>query len=141
MPSSNGLDQEAQVLNGQQTQQKGDTCELFAAAYFSKRGYLIFQGMSGPIDLILVHRKTGETRYVDVKYKNTRQGTKTMGCRINRTVTSPLKKYIKIELVYVDDEGEVEFPSARGREEWAKTYKVDRNEKGQYNGKVIKRNE
>ena len=139
MPSSNGLDQEAQVLNGQQTQQKGDTCELFAAAYFSKRGYLIFQGMSGPIDLILVHRKTGETRYVDVKCKNTRQGTKTKGCRINRTVTSPLKKYIKIEIVYIDNEGKVEFPFAQGREEWAKKYKVDRNEKGQYNGKVINR--
>ena len=139
MPSSNGLDQEAQVLNGQQTQQKGDTCELFAAAYFRKLGYLIFQRMSGPIDLVLVHQETGETRYVDVKCKNTRQGTKTKGCRINRTVTSPLKKYIKIEIVYVDDEGKVEFPFAQGREEWAKKFKVDRNEKGQYNGKVLNR--
>ena len=139
MPSSNGLDEETQVLNGQQTRQKGDTCELFAAAYFRKLGYLVFNKMSGPIDLVLVHQETGETRYVDVKYKNTRQGTNTKGQRINRTITTPLKKYIKIEIVYVDDEGKVEFPYAQGREEWAKKYKVDRNENGQYNGKVINR--
>ena len=137
--TSNNLDVETQILKGQQAQQKGDACELEAAAYFRKLGYLIFQRMSGPIDLVLVHQETGETRYVDVKYKNTRQGTKTLGRRINRTVTSPLKKYITIEIVYVDDEGKVEFPSAQGREEWAKKYKVDRNEKGQYNGKVINR--
>ena len=139
MPSSNGLDEETQVLNGQQTRQKGDASELFAAAYFRKLGYLIFNKMSGPIDLVLVHQETGETRYVDVKSKNTWQGTKTMGRRINRTITSPLKKYIKIEIVYVDDGGKVEFPFARGREEWAKKFKVDRNEKGQYNGKVLSR--
>jgi len=137
--TSNSLDVETQILKGQQAQQKGDACELAAATYFRKLGYLIFQRMSGPIDLVLVHQETGETRYVDVKYKNTRQGTKTLGRRINRTVTSPLKKYITIEIVYVDDEGKVEFPSAQGREEWAKKYKVDRNEKGQYNGKVINR--
>ena len=139
MPSSNNLNKEAQILNGQQTQQKGDTCELFAAAYFSKLGYHIYHNMSGPIDLIIVHRETAETRYIDVKYKNIRQGTKTKGRRINRTITSPLKEYIKIEIVYVDDEGKVEFPYAQGREEWAKKYKVDRNKKGQYNGKVINR--
>ena len=139
MPSSNGLDEETQVLNGQQTRQKGDASELFAAAYFRKLGYLIFNKMSGPIDLVLVHQETGETRYVDVKSKNTRQGTKTMGRRINRTITSPLKKYIKIEIVYVDDNGKVEFTFAKGRQAWHKKYKVDRNEKGQYNGKVMHR--
>ena len=139
MISSNGLDEETQILNGQQTRQKGDVSELFAAAYFRKLGYLVFHKMSGPIDLLLVHQENGETRYIDVKYKNTRQGTKTMGRRINRTITSPLKKYIKIEIIYVDDEGKVEFPIAQGREEWAKKYKVDRNEKGQYNGKVLSR--
>ena len=139
MPSSNGLDEETQILNGQRTRQKGDASELFAAAYFRKFGYLIFHKMRGPIDLVLVHQETGETRYFDVKSKNTRQGTKTKGRRINRTISSPLKKYIKIEIVYVDDEGKVEFPYAQGREEWAKTYKVDRNKKGQYNGKILNR--
>ena len=137
--TSNNLDVEMQILKGQQAQQKGDVCELTAATYFRKLGYLVFNKMSGPIDLVLVHQETGETRYVDVKYKNTRQGTKTLGRRINRTVTSPLKKYITIEIVYVDDEGKVEFSYAQGREEWTKKFKVDRNEKGQYNGKVISR--
>ena len=137
MPSSNGLDEETQVLNGQQTRQKGDTCELFAAAYFRKLGYLVFHKMSGPIDLVLVHQETGETRYVDVKYKNTRQGTKTLGRRINRAVSSPLKKYIKIEIAYVDDEGRVEF--AEGREEWARKYKIAIDERGRYTGKVVNR--
>ena len=139
MPSSNGLNEETQVLNGQRTRQKGDTCELFAAAYFRKLGYLVFPKTSGPIDLVLVHQETGETRYIDVKYKNTRRGTKTKGWRINRTITSPLKKYIKIEIVYVDDNGKVEFTFAKGRQAWHKKYKVDRNEKGQYNGKVMHR--
>ena len=139
MLSSNGLDKETQVLNGLQTQQKGDTSELFAAAYFRELDYLVFHKMSGPIDLVLVHQETGETRYIDVKYKNTRQGTKTNGRRINRVISSPLKKHIKIELIYVDDKGKVEFPSARGREEWAEKFKVDRNENGQFNGKVLRR--
>ena len=139
MPSSNGLDETTQIVNGHQTRQKGDTCELFAAAYFRKLGYLVFHKMSGPVDLVLVHQETGETRYIDVKYKNTRQGTKTKGRRINRTITSPLKKYIKIEIVYVDNNGKIEFPSAKGRQAWHKKYKVDRNEKGQYNGKVMHR--
>ena len=122
-----------------ETRQKGDASELFAAAYFRKLGYLIFHKMSGPIDLVLVHQETGETRYIDVKYKNTRQGTKTMGRRINRVITSPLKKCIKIEIVYVESGGKVEFPIAQGRSEWAKKYKIDIKEKGQYNGKIITR--
>ena len=81
--------------------------------------------MSGPIDLVLVHQETGETRYIDVKYKKTRQGTKTMGRRINRVITSPLKKCIKIEIVYVESGGKVEFPIPQGRSEWAKKYKID----------------
>ena len=139
MPSSNGLDEETQVLNGQQTRQKGDASELFAAAYFRKLGYLIFNKMSGPIDLVLVHQETGETRYVDVKSKNTRQGTKTMGRRINRTITSPLKKYIKIEIVYVDEEGKIELPFANGREEWSRKYKIAIDKRGRYTGKVVSR--
>ena len=139
MPSSNGLNEETQILNGQQTRQKGDASELFAAAYFRKLGYLIFHKMSGPIDLVLVHQETGETRYFDVKSKNTRQGTKTKGRRINRTVSSPLKKYIKIEIVYVDDEGKVEFAFAQGREEWAKKYKIAIDERGRYTGEVVNR--
>ena len=139
MPSSNGLDEETQVLNGQQTRQKGDTCELFAAAYFRKLGYLVFHKMSGPIDLVLVHQETGETRYVDVKYKNTRQGTKTAGRRINRVNDSSLKKILKIEIVYVDDEGKIEFSYSKGKKKWHEEFKIDRNANGQYTGEVVRK--
>ena len=69
--TSNNLSKEQQKIKGQGTLQKGDYCEYIAAAHFRKEGYLVFHKMSGPIDMVLVHQNTGETRYVDVKYKNT----------------------------------------------------------------------
>ena len=137
--TSNKLSKEQQKTRGQGAIQKGDWCELIAAAYFRRKGYLIFIKMSGPIDLILVHGETGETRYIDVKYKNTRQGTKTKGSRINRTVTSVLKNFLKIEIIYVDEKGEIEKAYEDGRERWHKQFKVNRNSNGQYNGKIEER--
>ena len=137
--TSNNLSKEQQKMNGQGAVQKGDWCELIAAAHFRKNNYLVFTKMSGPIDLILVHQDTGETRYVDVKYKNTRQGTKTKGRRINRTITSPLKKFIKIEIIYVGDDGQLEQAYGNGQRGWHKEYKIGRNVLGHYNGKVVTR--
>ena len=141
--TSNNLSKEEQIEKGKGTQQKGDWCEYIAAAHFRKEGYLVFMKMSGPIDLVLVHQDTGETRYVDVKYKNTRQGTNTKGRRINRSVNSRLgkilKQFIDIEIIYVGDDGEIEKSYANGRERWHQTHKIGRNEKGQYNGKVVTR--
>ena len=139
MPSSNGLDKETQISLGKKTKQKGDWAELIAAAYFRKLGYLVFNKMSGPIDSIFVHEKTGETRYVDVKTFNDRKNTKTGGNRINRTVTHPLKKILKIEIVYVDEHGNITFAYSKGREAWHKEHKIFRNEKGQYTGEVVKK--
>ena len=126
-------------MSGKGAVQKGDWCELIAAAYFRKNNYLVFTRMSGPIDLILVHQDTGETRYIDVKYKNTRQGTRTKGSRINRTITSPLKKFIKIEIIYVGDDEQLEQAYANGRQQWHQEFKIDKNSLGQYNGEVVKR--
>ena len=126
-------------MNGQGAVQKGDCCELIAATYYRKNNYLVFNKMSGPIDLILVHQDTGETRYIDVKYKNTRQGTKTRGRKINRTITSPLKKFIKIEIIYVGDDGQLEQAYGNGPRRWHKEYKIGRNALGHYNGKVVSR--
>ena len=137
--TSNNLSKEQQKINGQGAVQKGDWCELIAGAYFRREGYLVFTKMSGPIDLVLVHQETGETRYVDVKYKNTRQGTKTKGRRINRTISSPLKNFIKIEIFYVDDDGQLEQAYANGQQRWHQEYKIGRNALGHYNGKVITR--
>tara|TARA_R110002153_G_scaffold7061_1_gene31901 strand:- start:42 stop:458 length:417 start_codon:yes stop_codon:yes gene_type:complete len=137
--TSNNLSKEQQKISGQGAVQKGDWCELIAAAYFRKNNYLVFTRMSGPIDLILVHQDTGETRYIDVKYKNTRQGTRTKGSRINRTITSPLKKFIKIEIIYVGDDEQLEQAYANGRQQWHQEFKIDKNSLGQYNGEVVKR--
>ena len=137
--TSNNLSKKQQKMNGQGAIQKGDWCELIAAAHFRREGYLVFTRMSGPIDLVLVDQETGKTRYIDVKYKNTRQGTKSTGRRINRTVTSPLKNFIKIEIIYVGDDGQLEQAYANGRQQWHQEYKIERNELGHYNGKIMPR--
>jgi len=141
--TSNNLSKEQQKMNGQGAAQKGDWCELIAAAHFRKEGYLVFMKISGPIDLILVHQETGETRYVDVKYKNTRQGTNTKGLKINRTVNSRLgkllKQFINIEIIYVGDDGQIEQAYSKGRKQWHREFKIGKNEKGQYNGKITER--
>ena len=137
--TSNKLSKEQQKTRGQGAIQKGDWCELIAAANFRKNNYLVFTKMSGPIDLVLVNQDTGETRYIDVKYKNTRQGTNTKGSRINRTVTSPLKNFIKIEIIYVGDDGQLEQAYANGRQQWHQEFEIDRDSSGQYNGEVIRK--
>ena len=138
--TSNNLSKEQQKIKGQGTLQKGDWCEYIAAAHFRKEGYLVFHKMSGPIDMVLVHQDTGETRYVDVKYKNTRQGTNK---RINRSVNSRLgkilKRFIDIEIIYVGDGGQIEKSYARGTKQWHKEFEIERNVLGHYNGKVISR--
>ena len=138
-PSGNNLTKEQRKMSGQGARQKGDWCELIAAAHFRKNNYFVFNKMSGPIDLVLVHQETGETRYIDVKYKNTRQGTKSQGARINRSVTSPLKNFIKIEIIYVGDDGQIEEPYPFGLKKWHQQFKIGKNELGHYNGKVVAR--
>jgi len=141
--TSNNLSKEEQILKGQGTAQKGDWCEYMAAAHFRKEGYLVFQKMSGPIDFVLVHQDTGETRYVDVKYKNTRQGTHTKGQRINRSVNSRLgkilKQFIDIEIIYVGDDGQIEKAYANGRQQWHQEFAIGKDALGQYTGKVVAR--
>ena len=137
--TSNNLDKETQITNGKGAQQKGDWCELVAAAHFRKENYHVFYKMSGPIDLVLVHQETGETRYIDVKYKNTLQGTNTLGKKINRTVKTPLKNFIKIEIIYVGDDGIPEASYSKGVKQWHKEFKIDRDSSGQYNGEVVRK--
>jgi hypothetical protein len=137
--TSNNLNKETQIINGKGSQQKGDWCELIAAAHFRKNNYHVFYKMSGPIDLVLIHQVTGETRYIDVKYKNTRQGTKNRGRRINRPITTPLKNKIKIEAIYVGEDGQLEKAYSKGFEQWHKEFELEKNEKGQYNGNIKKR--
>ena len=137
--TSNNLDKETQIINGKGAQQKGDWCELVAAAHFRKNNYHVFYKMSGPIDLVLVHQTTGKTRYIDVKYKNTRKNTNTINNKINRTVKSPLKNFIKIEIIYVDDEGQLEEAYSKGVKQWHKEFELERGRDGCYTGNIKKR--
>ena len=135
----NGLNKEKQSSNGLVTKRKGDWCELMAQAYYRKLGYWIFQKMSGPIDLVLVHEETGETRYIDVKAKGERKNTKTSGNKINRSITHPIKDKIKITIAYVNDKGDVEESYAKGKKEWHKEFYIARGSNGQYTGEVVKK--
>ena len=114
-------------------QKKGVRAEALAKEYFVENDYLVFsaEGGVGPIDLITI--KDGETRYFDVK-TNAKRADGTKICRTNNKVPG-----IKVEIVYVDlDTKEVkEHNFSKG--EWHKKYKIDRNEKGHYTGKVLAR--
>ena len=136
---NNGLSKEEQISNGLLTKRKGDWCEMIVQAHFRKLGWLIYEKKSGPIDMIIINEETGEVRFIDVKYKNMRKGTQTYGARINRVVTTPLKNFIKIEIAYVDDNKNIEFAYADGREKWHREFEIARNEQGRYTGEVLKK--
>jgi len=135
----NGLSKEEQSANGKLTKQKGDWCELMAQAHYCKLGWWIYPKMSGPIDLIILNKETGQVRFIDPKAKCDRKHTKTSGKKISRVVTHPIKDKVKIEIVYVDDDGNVEEAYGKGIGEWHKEFKIERNPHGQYTGKVLKK--
>ena len=135
---NNGLSKEQQRANGKLTKQKGDWCELMAQAHYRKLGWWVYPKMSGPIDLIIVNEKTGEVRFIDPKAKCERKHTKTTSKKISRVVTHPLKDKLKIEIVYVDDDGKVEEAYGKGLGEWHKEFKIVQGANGQYTGEVVK---
>tara|TARA_R100001086_G_C11681526_1_gene215886 strand:+ start:59 stop:472 length:414 start_codon:yes stop_codon:yes gene_type:complete len=135
----NGLSKEQQSANGLLTKRKGDWCELMAQAHYRQLGWWIYPKMSGPIDMVIINETTGEVRFIDPKAKGERKNTKTGGTKISRIVTHPLKDKLKIEIVYVDDNGNIEEAYGKGLEEWHKEFKVARNKNGQYNGRVEKK--
>ena len=135
----NGLSKDQQRANGKLTKPKGDWCELMAKAHYRKLGWSVYPKMSGPIDFIIVDLTTGETRFMDAKAKGERKNTKTGGTKISRVVTHPIKDKVKIEIVYVDDDGNVEEAYGKGLGEWHKEFEIERNKHGRYTGKVLKK--
>jgi hypothetical protein len=60
---------------GRDKQKIGDVSEFKAVIKFLQEGYWVFRNVqgSGPIDMVLVHKETGEVRKIDVKttsYRN-----------------------------------------------------------------------
>jgi len=92
---------------GRNTQKIGDVNEHKAIIKFLKEGYYVFKNVSvkGPIDMVLVHEKTGEIRKIDVKTNSYRQSWKP-GTRICRQRS---KEHIKlgVELVFFDRDEDV----------------------------------
>ena len=85
----------------------GDVSEHRAIIKFLKEGYMVFKNVSGtgPIDMVLVHQKTGEIRKIDVKTTSYRQSWKP-GTRICRQRT---KEQIRlgVEFEFLDKDKDV----------------------------------
>ena len=87
---------------GRVKQKIGDINEYRAVIKFLKEGYWVFKNISsvGPIDMVLVHEKTGEIRKIDVKTNTYRLSWKP-GTRICRQRTEEQVK-LGIELEFFD---------------------------------------
>ena len=82
----------------------GDVNEYKATILFLKEGYMVFKNVSGagPIDLVLVHQKTGEVRKIDVKTTSYRKSWRP-GTKICRQRT-PEQIKLKVELFFMEKE-------------------------------------
>ena len=87
---------------GRNTQKIGDVNEHKAIIKFLKEGYWGFRNVSpkGPIDMVLVHEKTGNMRKIDVKTNSYRQSWKP-GTKIYRTRSDEQIK-LDVELEFFD---------------------------------------
>ena len=85
----------------------GDVNEFKAVIKFLKEGYMVFKNVSGtgPIDLVLVHQKTGEIRKIDVKTTSYRQTWKP-GTRIHRQ-RSKEQVRLGVEFQFLDKDEDV----------------------------------
>ena len=85
----------------------GDVNEFKAVIKFLKEGYMVFKNVSGtgPIDLVLVHQKTGEVRKIDVKTTSYRQSWKP-GTRIHRQ-RSKEQVRLGVEFQFLDKDEDV----------------------------------
>ena len=88
---------------------KGQRSEFLAAAWLISINYLVYVKTqdNDPIDLIAVHRNTGEVLKLDVKTVSYRK-TGRVGDRINRVVNKYQKK-IGVTLLYVYPDGRCDF--------------------------------
>ena len=83
---------------GRDKQKIGDVSQFKAVIKFLEEGYWVFRNVqgTGPIDMVLVHQKTGEIRKIDVKTTSYRQSWKP-GTKICRQRTP---KQVKLGVEY-----------------------------------------
>ena len=89
---------------------KGQRSEFLAAAWLISINYLVYVKTqdNDPIDLIAVHRNTGDVLKLDVKSVSYRKTGPKKGHRINR-VPSDAQKKIGVKLLYVYKDGRCDF--------------------------------
>jgi hypothetical protein len=90
---------------GRDKQKIGDINEFKAVIKFLKEEYWVFRNVqgTGPIDMVLVHQKTGEVRKIDVKTTSYRQSWKP-GTKICRQRTpEQVKLGVEYEFMEKDD--------------------------------------
>lgn len=92
---------------GRDKQKVGDINEFRAVIKFLEEGYWVFRNVqgTGPIDMVLVHRETGEVRKIDVKTTSYRQSWKP-GTRIARQRT-PEQVKLKVEYEFIEKDDDV----------------------------------
>ena len=87
---------------GRDKQKIGDVSEFKAVIKFLQEDYWVFRNVqgSGPIDMVLVHKKTGEVRKIDVKTTSYRKSWRP-GTRICRQRT-PEQVKLKVEYEFME---------------------------------------
>ena len=87
---------------GRDKQKIGDISEFKAVIKFLQEGYWVFRNVqgSGPIDMVLVHKETGEVRKIDVKTTSYCKSWKP-GTRICRQRT-PEQVKLKVEYEFME---------------------------------------
>ena len=87
---------------GRDKQKIGDVSEFKAVIKFLQEGYWVFRNVqgSGPIDMVLVHKKTGEVRKIDVKTTSYRKSWRP-GTKICRQRT-PEQVRLKVEYEFME---------------------------------------
>ena len=92
---------------GRDKQKIGDVSEFKAVIKFLQEDYWVFRNVqgSGPIDMVLVHKKTGEVRKIDVKTTSYRKSWKP-GTRICRQRT-PEQIKLKVEYEFIEKDDDV----------------------------------
>jgi len=89
---------------------KGQRSEFLAAAWLISINYLVYVKTqdNDPIDLVAVHRNTGDVLKLDVKSVSFRRTGPKKGYRISRVLNEHQKK-IGVTLLYVYPDGRCDF--------------------------------
>ena len=89
---------------------KGQRSEFLAAAWLISINYLVYVKTqdNDPIDLVAIHRNTGDVLKLDVKSVSIRKSGPKKGYRISRIV-SDYQNTLGVKLLYVYDDGRCDF--------------------------------